>query len=104
MTQESETPQIDRDAIIEALKNVEDPELHLDIWFLGLIYNIGIAEGDVVIDMTFTSPMCPAGPQLKHEVQTKVGAVPGVKTVTVVITFNPPWEPSDEVKGLLGMM
>jgi metal-sulfur cluster biosynthetic enzyme len=104
MTQESETPQIDRDAIIEALKNVEDPELHLDIWFLGLIYNIGIDEGDVVIDMTFTSPMCPAGPQLKHEVQTKVGAVPGVKTVTVVITFNPPWEPSDEVKGLLGMM
>lgn len=104
MTQESETPQVDRDAIIEALKNVEDPELHLDIWFLGLIYNIGIDEGDVVIDMTFTSPMCPAGPQLKHEVQTKVGAVPGVKTVTVVITFNPPWEPSDEVKGLLGMM
>ena len=99
-----DTTQINRDAIVEALKNVEDPELHLDIWFLGLIYNIGIDADHVVIDMTFTSPMCPAGPQLKHEVQTKVGAVPGVKEVSVMITFNPPWEPSDEVKGLLGMM
>lgn len=93
-----------RDGIIEALKTVEDPELFLDIWFLGLIYNIGIDEGQVVIDMTFTSPMCPAGPQLKHEVEQKVGAVPGVQSVTVNITFTPPWEPSDEVKGLLGMM
>jgi metal-sulfur cluster biosynthetic enzyme len=93
-----------RDAIIEALKTVEDPELFLDIWFLGLIYNIGIDGNQVVIDMTFTSPMCPAGPQLKHEVQQKVGAVPGVAEVVVNITFQPPWEPSDEVKGLLGMM
>jgi len=93
-----------REAIIEVLKTVEDPELFLDIWFLGLIYNIGIDDGHVAIDMTFTSPMCPAGPQLKHEVQTKVAAVPGVKEVSVTITFTPPWEPSDEVKGLLGMM
>lgn len=93
-----------RDAIIEALKTVEDPELFLDIWFLGLIYNIGIDEGSVVIDMTFTSPMCPAGPQLKHEVATKIKALPGVTDVSVVITFQPPWVPSDEVKGLLGMM
>jgi metal-sulfur cluster biosynthetic enzyme len=99
---ESQTPT--REAIVEVLKTVEDPELFLDIWFLGLIYNIGIDEGHVVIDMTFTSPMCPAGPQLKHEVETKVKTVPGVKEVTVVITFQPPWEPSDEVKGLLGMM
>jgi metal-sulfur cluster biosynthetic enzyme len=93
-----------RDAIIEALKTVEDPELFLDIWFLGLIYNIGIDGNQVVIDMTFTSPMCPAGPQLKLEVQQKVGVVPGVENVVINITFQPPWEPSDEVKGLLGMM
>jgi metal-sulfur cluster biosynthetic enzyme len=90
--------------VIEVLKTVEDPELFLDIWFLGLIYNIAIEDGVVVIDMTFTSPMCPAGPQLKNEVQTKVAAIEGVKEVSVVITFQPPWEPSDEVKGLLGMM
>jgi metal-sulfur cluster biosynthetic enzyme len=93
-----------REAIVEALKTVEDPELFLDIWFLGLIYNIGIDGGQVVIDMTFTSPMCPAGPQLKHAVQQTVGAVPGVAEVIVNITFQPPWVPSDEVKGLLGMM
>jgi metal-sulfur cluster biosynthetic enzyme len=104
MTESTETTTPSREAIIEALKTVEDPELFLDIWFLGLIYNIGIDGGQVVIDMTFTSPMCPAGPQLKHEVQHKVKAVAGVTDVVVNITFQPPWEPSDEVKGLLGMM
>jgi metal-sulfur cluster biosynthetic enzyme len=104
MNNTSDTIEPTREAIIEVLKTVEDPELFLDIWFLGLIYNIGIDGGQVVIDMTFTSPMCPAGPQLKHEVQTKVAAVPGVKDVSVAITFTPAWEPSDEVKGLLGMM
>ncbi len=93
-----------RDAIIEVLKTIEDPELFLDIWFLGLIYNIGIDGSDVVIDMTFTSPMCPAGPQLKHAVESKVKTVPGVESVAVTITFQPPWTPSDEVKGLLGLM
>ena len=93
-----------REAIVEALKTVEDPELFLDIWFLGLIYGITIDGSQVVIDMTFTSPMCPAGPQLKHEVTTKVGALPGISEVIVNITFTPPWEPSEEVKGLLGMM
>lgn len=93
-----------KEQVIEVLKTVEDPELFLDIWFLGLIYNIAIDEGRVIIDMTFTSPMCPAGPQLKHEVQTKVGAIPGVKEAIVQITFNPPWEASEEVKGMLGML
>jgi metal-sulfur cluster biosynthetic enzyme len=98
------TPIVTRESVIEALKQVEDPELFLDIWFLGLIYNIHIEEGVVTIDMTFTSPMCPAGPQLKGDVEQKVGAVEGVTKVDVVITFSPPWEASDEVKGLLGMM
>ena len=93
-----------REAIIEALKKVEDPDLFLDIYFLGLIYSINIDEGEVVIDMTFTTPLCPSGPYLKQEVESKVGAVTGVTKVTVNITFNPPWEPSEEVKGLLGMM
>jgi metal-sulfur cluster biosynthetic enzyme len=98
-----------KERIIEALKTIEDPELFLDIWFLGLIYNIGIDDTDptgaeIAIDMTFTSPMCPAGPELRHAVVTKVGELEGVQKVTVNITFQPPWEPSDEVKGLLGMM
>ncbi len=95
---------ITKESVIEALKLVEDPELFLDIWFLGLVYNIAIDGDQVVIDMTFTSPMCPAGPQLKHDVQAKVGAIAGVREVVVNITFQPPWEPSEEVKGMLGMM
>jgi len=97
-------PDPSKEAIIEALKLVEDPELFLDVWFLGLIYGITIEGSQVIIEMTFTSPMCPAGPQLKHDVMTKVGAVPGVSEVVVNITFQPAWQPSDEVKGLLGMM
>ena len=95
---------VTKEQVIEVIKTIEDPELFLDIWFLGLIYGIVIEGSQVVIEMTFTSPMCPAGPQLKHEVMTKVKAVAGVEEVVVNITFQPPWEPSEEVKGLLGMM
>jgi len=98
------TDQVTREQVIEALKLVEDPELFLDIWFLGLIYNIEIDGSEVILEMTFTSPMCPAGPELKQDVTTKVGAIAGVSSVVINITFQPPWEPSDEVKGLLGMM
>lgn len=93
-----------REQIVEALKTVEDPELFLDIWFLGLVYSIDIAPERVAIEMTFTSPLCPAGPMLVDQVKTKVGAVSGVARVDVTVVFTPPWEPSDEVKGLLGMM
>jgi metal-sulfur cluster biosynthetic enzyme len=96
---------VSRDAIIEVIKTIEDPELFLDIWFLGLIYSIEISEESAVaIEMTFTSPMCPAGPSLIEQVKTKVGAIEGVSACEVKITFVPAWEPSDEVKGLLGML
>jgi len=94
-----------REQIIEVLKTVEDPELFIDIWFLGLIYSIDIKEnGGVDIEMTFTSPMCPAGPMLLDEVKTKVGALPGAQPVAVKVVFSPPWEPSDDVKCMLGLI
>lgn len=96
---------VTRDQVIEALKTVEDPEIFLDIWFLGLIYNIDIREDNAInIEMTFTTPMCPAGPQIVGEVKEKLGALPGVPFVDVTVVFTPPWKPSDEVKALLGMM
>jgi len=104
MSDVTEAVEPTKEEIIDVLKTVEDPELFLDIWFLGLIYNIAIDDGRVIIDMTFTSPMCPAGPQLKHEVQSKVAALPGVREALVQITFQPPWEASEEVKGMLGML
>jgi len=95
---------IAKETIIEALKKVEDPELFLDIWFLGLIYSIDIDQQVVKIEMTFTSPMCPAGPQLVEDVRKNVLAIDGVEDVQVKVVFNPAWVPSDEVKGLLGFM
>ena len=93
-----------REEIIEVLKTIEDPEIFLDIWFLGLIYNIDIQEKKVDIEMTFTSMMCPAGPMLVGQVKERIGKLPGVEEVNVKVVFSPPWEPSDEVKALLGMM
>jgi metal-sulfur cluster biosynthetic enzyme len=94
---------LSNDQVIEALKTVEDPELFLDIWFLGLIYNIEITEEKVSILMTFTSPMCPAGPMLIQQVKSAVQEL-GAPEVEVTVTFTPAWEPSDEVKGMLGML
>lgn len=98
-----EEPATAKDKVIEALKSVEDPELLLDIWFLGLIYNIDVQDSKVDLEMTFTSPMCPAGPHLIQEVKEKVGAA-GFDPVNVKVVFSPPWQPSDEVRALLGLL
>lgn len=93
-----------KDEIIEVLKTIEDPELFLDIWFLGLIYDIDCAESKISVTMTFTSPMCPAGPMLIDQITSKLKELPGVEDVDVKVVFNPPWVPSDDVKLTLGLM
>lgn len=95
---------VQREQVIEALKQVYDPELFLDVWFMGLIYEIAIDSDRVAIKMTLTSPLCPAGPSLVEEIKEKVLNLEGVSSVDVSIVFDPPWEPSDEVKGLVGML
>lgn len=92
-----------KEQVIEALKTVYDPEIALDIWFLGLIYNIEIEPDTVKLQMTFTSPMCPMGPAIVEEVRSKVQAL-GAREVKVEIVFNPPWVPSEEVKAMLGLI
>ena len=94
----------------EALKDVEDPELHMGILDLGLVYDVaceGPTGGDVTVMMTLTSPMCPIGPMFKQAVQSKVESVEGVTSANVEITFNPPWDPktmaSEDVKLALGI-
>ena len=97
--------------VLEALKPIEDPELHLGIVDLGLIYGADInpqPEGDEVkLTMTFTSPFCPYGPQLKAMVQRALSTLPGVKNATVNIVFTPPWDPrtmaSEDCKVALGL-
>ena len=97
--------------IFEALKSIEDPELHLGIVDLGLIYEAQInpqPDGDdVKLIMTFTSPFCPYGPQLKASVERTLASVPGIKHATVSIVFTPPWDPrtmaSEDCKVALGI-
>jgi metal-sulfur cluster biosynthetic enzyme len=94
----------------EALKEVKDPEINLPILDLGLVYDVAV-EGEhgehVTIVMTLTSPMCPVGPMFKQNVEDAAKAVEGVKSVTVDITFTPPWDPremaTDDVKMMLGI-
>lgn len=94
--------------IIEALKTVYDPEIPVDVFELGLIYEVKIDnEGNVVIDMTLTSPNCPVAESMPQEVQDKVAEVEGVKSSKVNIVFDPPWDKdmmSEEAKLDLGFL
>lgn len=81
--------------IIAACKTVEDPEIPVDIYELGLIYSIDIIEGGhVKIDMTLTSPMCPVAKTLPEEVEKKVSNVEGVTDLDLNVIFEPPWDKS----------
>jgi len=88
----------------EALKGVEDPELHMDIITLELVYGIKIEGGKVQVTMTLTSPGCPYGPFLLELVKSAVRKIPNVEHVDVVLTFEPLWRPSDELKGMMGLL
>lgn len=80
--------------IRDALRVVIDPELGHNIVDLGFVYDIVVAEGAVRIVMTATTPGCPATGFLKEGAETAVAAVPGVDSVDVTMTFEPPWTPS----------
>jgi metal-sulfur cluster biosynthetic enzyme len=89
----------------EALTNVIDPELGLDFVELGLIYDVEVEGGDVVINFTLTSPGCPIGPQVAEQMEEFVGELEGVSSVHPKMTFTPPWTPdmmSEEAKFALG--
>ncbi len=93
-----------KDDVIEALKKVVDPELYIDVWTLGLIYNIDLLEDGILsIKMTFTSVACPAGPQLVQEVKEKTEELEGIKETHVEVVFQPPWTPSEDLKAMLGI-
>ena len=98
------------DQVREALAEVEDPELHMGIVDLGLVYGVdveGAENENVTVTMTLTSPMCPVGPMFKAAVLSKVESLEGVKKADVEITFTPPWDPrtmaSDDAKLQLGI-
>lgn len=96
------------DNIIQALKTVYDPEIPVDIYELGLIYDVQISEeGEVKVVMTLTTPNCPVAESLPAEVREKVSAVEGVKDVDLELTFEPAWNKdmmSEEAKFELGIL
>ncbi len=93
--------------LIAAIKTVYDPEIPVDVYELGLIYKVDVADNkDVTVDMTLTAPACPVAGEMPNMVRDALLTVPGVGEVTVNMTFDPPWTPdrmSEEAKLELNM-
>ena len=92
--------------LIEALKQVIDPELMVNIVDLGLIYSVDQTERTVAVQMTLTSPACPAGPQIVQQAKMALERLEDVDEATITITLSPPWTPdrmTDDAKDMLGI-
>ena len=104
MTQEERTKIEER--IVDVLKTVYDPEIPVNIYDLGLIYRVEVADdGTVDVDMTFTAPTCPAAAFILEDVRQKVDGIEGVKSANVNLVFEPEWDKSmmtDEARMELG--
>ncbi|MDN4631448.1 SUF system Fe-S cluster assembly protein [Sphingomonas sp. PsM26] len=96
------------EGVIEALKDIYDPEIPVNIYDLGLIYGVEVTEaGHAVVMMTLTTPNCPVAESMPGEVELRVGSVPGVGSAEVNLIWDPPWDPakmSDDAKLELGML
>ena len=94
---------ITKEQLIEnVFKKYEDPELNIDVWTLGLIYEIKIDEKKIKVVLTFTSVMCPFGPQMVEDLKRMIFDQ-GAEEVNIEVTFTPPWKPSEELREMLGV-
>lgn len=96
----------DQESILTALKTVKDPELGIDIVNLGLVYTVQSREDQVDVEMTLTTPACPAGPEILRNAVAALEAIDGVTKAHVKLVMSPPWSPdrmSDEARDELGM-
>jgi metal-sulfur cluster biosynthetic enzyme len=94
-----------RDEVIEALRQVEDPELGMDIVDLGLLYDVEVEGPRVKVTHSLTSMGCPVGPLIQEDINRVTRELPGVEDVDVELTWDPPWTPdkmSDDAKFILG--
>jgi len=99
------TATLNQEAVRRALRQVKDPELDMNIVDLGLVYDVEVADGDVRVAMTLTSPGCPAGPMITNDVYKVVRALEGVQDVDVEIVWEPYWTPEridPKVRALMG--
>ncbi len=97
-----------RDRVIDMIKTCYDPEIPVNIWELGLVYDVDVNEaGEVAVRMTLTSPMCPVAESLPPEVEQKIASVEGVSAAKVEVVWEPTWSPalmSEAAKLELNMM
>jgi metal-sulfur cluster biosynthetic enzyme len=96
---------VTKDDVFEALHQVEDPELGMDVVDLGLVYGVEVEGAKVKVLHTLTSMGCPVGPMIQEDIQRVAAELPGVEDVEVELTFDPPWTPdkmSDDAKFILG--
>ncbi len=89
--------------VIEACRRIEDPEITIDIYTLGLIYDISVSERDEIsILMTYTTPLCPFGERMKTQLTQELEKL-NPKNIDIQVTFEPKWEASQELRDLLGV-
>jgi|GEM_PF-202577 len=103
---EVDVPAPDDAALIDALREVVDPELMINIVDLGLVYSINQTDRKVIVEMTLTSPACPAGPQIVSQAKMSIEKLPGVGTAEIKLTMSPPWTPdrmTDDARDQLGI-
>jgi metal-sulfur cluster biosynthetic enzyme len=96
---------VTRDDVFEALHQVEDPELGMDIVELGLLYDVEVEGPKVKVIHSLTSMGCPAGPMIQEDIHNVTASLPGVENVEIELTWDPPWTPdrmSDDAKFILG--
>ena len=102
----AETKEVTVDEVQEALRDVYDPEIPVNVLDLGLIYDIKITEGQVYVQMPLTAPGCGMGPYIAQNAEGRIGEVDGVSDVEVDMVFDPPWNPdmiTEDGKKLLGI-
>ena len=100
------TKEVTMDDIKEALREVYDPEIPVNVYDLGLVYDVQLNEGQVYVQMTLTAPGCGMGPYIAQNAEWRIAEIEGVEDVEVEMVFNPPWNPemiTEDGKKLLGL-
>ena len=100
------TKEVSLDDIKEALRDVYDPEIPVNVYDLGLIYDIRLNGGEVYVQMTLTAPGCGMGPYIAQNAEWRIAEIEGVEDVEVDMVFDPPWNPemiTEDGKKLLGL-
>ena len=97
---------VTHEAVVEALRDVYDPEIPVNVYDLGLVYEIQLTGADVYVQMTLTAPGCGMGPYIAQQAEWRIAEVDGVDDVEVEMVFDPPWSPellTEDGKKLLGL-